>query len=156
MVTFRSCSTVLSGGTCTNRACRRRHDITRCEPCGCSLPLGSLEEHSRGQKHLRNVPPNRTPTPVESEHLPTPPPEDPPTPPSEDPPTRSLNILLPRRLTLNIPNWRRLLLHRHQLSPCQRMTHSSRCLMKVASISKSKELKLRGSILFFHSVSTSS
>ena len=77
------CSTVSNGGACTNSACRRRHDITRCESCGCSLPLGSLEQHRRGQQHLRNVAKNvvandsGTPAPVESEHPPTPLPDPP-------------------------------------------------------------------------------
>lgn len=69
------CSTVLTGGTCTNSACRNRHNISRCESCGCFLPAGSLEQHRSGKKHLRNVVANGTPTPVES----------PPTPPSDLP-----------------------------------------------------------------------
>jgi hypothetical protein len=86
----RLCSTVLRGGTCTDGACRNRHDIIRCEPCACSVTLGSLEEHRRGKQHLRKVAANRPPTPVESEHPPTPPsptpPEAPPTPPLTLPP----------------------------------------------------------------------
>jgi hypothetical protein len=79
----RLCSTVLRGGTCTNSACRNRHDIIRCESCACPVRLGALEEHRRGKQHLRKVAANHPPTPVESEHPPTPPP---PTPP-EAPPT---------------------------------------------------------------------
>lgn len=67
------CSTVFTGGTCTKSACRNRHDVSRCESCGCFLPLGSLEQHRSGKKHLRNVAANGTPTPVESQRSPTPP-----------------------------------------------------------------------------------
>ena len=80
------CSTVLAGGTCTNRGCRNRHDLIRCETCGCPLPLGSLVQHRRGRQHLRNVArlaANGIPTPVESES-PTPP-SEPPIPPSGPP-----------------------------------------------------------------------
>ena len=95
------CSTTLSGGTCTKDGCRSRHDFTRCEPCGCPVTLGSLEEHRRGRQHLqalkrqkkqrpRNVAVNRPPAPVEPERPPTPPPpQAPPTPPPQVPPTPS-------------------------------------------------------------------
>jgi hypothetical protein len=86
----RLCSTVLRGGTCIDGACRSRHDIIRCEPCACSVTLGSLEEHRRGKQHLRKAAANHPPTPVGSEHppSPTPPPPTPPPPtPPEAPPT---------------------------------------------------------------------
>jgi hypothetical protein len=84
MVSLRS--TALTGGPCTNGARRNRHDIRRCELCGCPVNLGSLEQHLRGRQHLRNVAANRTPTPVEPEHPPSPtvtlpPPTLPPDPP---------------------------------------------------------------------------
>ena len=85
MVSF--CSTALRGGTCTKKGCRNRHDITRCEPCGCPVTLGALEEHRKGKPHLRKVAAHRPPAPVESERPPTPPPPTPPTPPPTSPPT---------------------------------------------------------------------
>ena len=83
MVSF--CSTALRGGTCTKKGCRNRHDITRCEPCGCPVTLGALEEHRRGKPHLRKAAAYRPTAPVELERLPTPPPPTPP--PPQAPPT---------------------------------------------------------------------
>ncbi len=58
------CSTALAGGTCMDNACPDRHDISRCEPCGCSFPAGILGQHRSGRRHLRNVAANATPNPV--------------------------------------------------------------------------------------------
>ncbi|KAH9059529.1 hypothetical protein EDB87DRAFT_763212 [Lactarius vividus] len=49
------CTTLLAGGTCTPNGCPNRHDILRCEPCGCSFPADLLNQHSSGKKHLRNI-----------------------------------------------------------------------------------------------------
>ncbi|KAH9038479.1 P-loop containing nucleoside triphosphate hydrolase protein [Lactarius pseudohatsudake] len=49
------CTTLLAGGTCTPNGCPDRHDILRCEPCGCSFPADLLGQHSGGKKHLRNI-----------------------------------------------------------------------------------------------------
>jgi hypothetical protein len=49
------CPTALAGGTCTNGPCTNRHDISRCEPCGCSFPASLLGQHRSGKKHLSNV-----------------------------------------------------------------------------------------------------
>ena len=40
--------------------------ILRCEPCGCSVRVGSLAQHSSGKKHLQNVAANTTVTPHRS------------------------------------------------------------------------------------------
>lgn len=60
------CSTFSTGGTCANSPCPNRHDILRCESCGCFLPVSSLGQHRSGKRHLQNVAVNGTPTPVES------------------------------------------------------------------------------------------
>ncbi|KAN0127194.1 P-loop containing nucleoside triphosphate hydrolase protein [Lactarius tabidus] len=65
------CPTALAGGTCTDGPCRKRHDISRCEPCGCSFPASLLGQHRSGKKHLRNVAANGTSNPV-APHLPPP------------------------------------------------------------------------------------
>ncbi|KAI0294855.1 hypothetical protein B0F90DRAFT_1820972 [Multifurca ochricompacta] len=49
------CVTALGGGTCIDSACLSRHDISRCDICGCSLPNLILEQHQNGKKHIRNL-----------------------------------------------------------------------------------------------------
>ena len=49
------CPTALRGGTCTDIKCSKLHDLIRCEPCNCSFPPPSLQEHRNGRQHLRNV-----------------------------------------------------------------------------------------------------
>ncbi|KAH9059534.1 hypothetical protein EDB87DRAFT_763700 [Lactarius vividus] len=66
------CPTALAGGTCTDGPCTNRHDISRCEPCGCSFPASLLGQHRSGKKHLRNVAANGTTSPVMA-HQPPPP-----------------------------------------------------------------------------------
>lgn len=56
--------------------CPHRHDISRCEPCGCSFPASLLGQHRSGKKHLRNVAAaNGTTDPV-TPHQPPPPPSN--------------------------------------------------------------------------------
>lgn len=55
MVKSPYCTTAQRGGTCTDRTCAKRHDVIRCEPCNCSLPSGSLQQHERGRQHLGNI-----------------------------------------------------------------------------------------------------
>ena len=66
------CPTALAGGTCTDGPCRNRHDISRCEPCGCSFPASLLKQHRSGKKHLQNVAAQGTTNPV-TPHQPPPP-----------------------------------------------------------------------------------
>ena len=76
------CPTALAGGICTEDTCPNRHDISRCEPCGCSFPASLLEQHRSGKKHLRNIAANGTTNPV-TPHQPLLPPSNPhPQPPS--------------------------------------------------------------------------
>lgn len=49
------CSTTLMGAKCTDSRCQYRHDVLRCEPCGCSFPAPLLKQHQSGKQHLSNV-----------------------------------------------------------------------------------------------------
>jgi len=55
MVKSGYCTTAQSGGICTDSRCSKLHDVIRCEPCNCSFPSGSLQQHESGRQHLRNV-----------------------------------------------------------------------------------------------------
>lgn len=58
------CSTALRGGTCTDNKCSKLHDLIRCEPCNCSFPPPSLQEHQNGRQHLRNALNRPQPSPL--------------------------------------------------------------------------------------------
>jgi hypothetical protein len=93
------CPTALAGGTCTDGPCRKRHDISRCEPCGSSFPASLLGQHRSGKKHLRNVAAQGTTNQV-TPHQPPPPSNLPNSqhisPPSATSPSiRSLNTTTP-------------------------------------------------------------
>ena len=55
MVRSTYCTTVQRGAICTDSTCSKLHDVIRCEPCNCSFPSGSLQQHETGRQHLRNV-----------------------------------------------------------------------------------------------------
>jgi hypothetical protein len=57
MVRSPYCITAQMGGICTDNTCSLRHGpgIMRCEPCNCSFPSGSLQQHESGRQHLQNV-----------------------------------------------------------------------------------------------------
>jgi hypothetical protein len=52
------CTTAQRGGICTDSRCSKLHDVIRCDPCDCSFPSGSLQQHESGRQHLQNVAPS--------------------------------------------------------------------------------------------------
>ena len=55
MVRSGYCTTAQRGHTCTDSTCSKLHDVIRCEPCRCSFPSSSLQQHESGRQHLKNV-----------------------------------------------------------------------------------------------------
>jgi hypothetical protein len=55
MVKSPYCKTAQRGGICADSTCSKLHDVIRCEPCNCSFPSGSLQQHESGRQHLQNV-----------------------------------------------------------------------------------------------------
>jgi hypothetical protein len=62
MVKSGYCTTAQRGGICTDSRCSKLHDVIRCEPCNCSFPSGSLQQHESGRQHLQNVASSRSRT----------------------------------------------------------------------------------------------
>lgn len=55
MVKSTYCITAQRGSICTDLRCTKLHDVIRCEPCNCSFPSGSLQQHQSGKQHLGNI-----------------------------------------------------------------------------------------------------
>ncbi|KAI0279166.1 hypothetical protein BC826DRAFT_604155 [Russula brevipes] len=49
------CPTARKGVKCTDSSCLKKHDVVRCEPCDCYLPVSSLKQHQSGKQHLQNL-----------------------------------------------------------------------------------------------------
>ena len=49
------CATTLQGDTCVDNRCQYRHEVSRCKPCGLTIPASLLKLHQSGKLHLANV-----------------------------------------------------------------------------------------------------
>ena len=49
-----ACPTAREGGRCRDIQCHLRHDIVKCEPCGCFVLHERLARHRRGEEHREN------------------------------------------------------------------------------------------------------
>jgi hypothetical protein len=65
------CTTAQRGRICTDSTCSKLHDVIRCEPCNCSFPSGSLQQHESGRQHLQNVASRRSRPSAPSQTAPT-------------------------------------------------------------------------------------
>lgn len=49
-----ACPIAREGGRCLDIQCHLRHDIVKCDPCGCFVLHGRLAKHRRGEEHVQN------------------------------------------------------------------------------------------------------